>query len=215
MKQLVHLSPEEVKNLKEGDKATFRGRELTIMPKRSGDSTGWETVRAREPGGHSDGSIYGWTALTKYEEKKPRIPTWQRRLGISISDCPPVSKGLLVPGIALASKVRVICPERLEVKCRDMFDREGAVYPSTWRGCILGKRKENAKEMYSISATVWIPLSSVSEELIHDLTAVPFGEEGKPLGTVKDDFVVFNNFEYTMKLLVDGKAFGWRITESV
>jgi hypothetical protein len=165
---------------------------------------------------YGDGKGPSVTTKAYLELLKPvRVPTWQRRLGIRVSDCPPVSERLLVPGIARVSKVRTPCPEKWEVSCREMFDREGVSYPHDWRGTKLGKRKADAEEQRSISATVWIPLEVVSEELLHDLTVVPFGEAGEPLGKVKDDFVVFNNFEYTMKLLVDGKVYGWRITESV
>jgi len=195
-----------------GDKVAYQGRNWTVKYPAEDKVKLYKPQPSGEP---KEMLVVVGPWLTAFEEKQPRIPTWQRRLRISVSDCPPVSERLLVPEISRVSKVRTPCPEKWEVSCREMFDREGVSYPHDWRGTKLGKRKADAEEQRSISATVWIPREVVSEELLHDLTVVPFGEAGEPLGKVKGDFVVFNHFEYTMKLLVDGKASGWRITESV
>jgi len=148
-----------------------------------------------------------WVPSNKLTDPKtPKIPIWQQQVNAIAANLPSVDSELLGEDVARISKVRVICPARLEEEAKQLFDREGVSYPEDWRGTELGKRG-GTTEQRSLSATVTIPCSALSAGLVLAMEATG--------AKVRDGFVVFNNFEYTLKLLVDGRACGWKITQSV
>jgi hypothetical protein len=147
-----------------------------------------------------------WVPSVKLSPLSTPKLSWEQRLAANVSSLPEVANDLLNEDVAQSAEVRIICPARLEGFARQMFDREGVSYPENWRGTEFGKRG-GTEEQRGISATVSIPRGVLSNGLMLALEATG--------AKIKDNFVVFNNFEYTMKLLVDGRAYGWRITKSV
>lgn len=82
-------------------------------------------------------------------------------------------------------KVRVLASELREGEARDLFTRLGIDFPGDWRGCAKGKRGGHTA-MWGISAVV----------------------------TFKDGHKV-NDARLILRTLSEGRAQGWRITESV
>jgi hypothetical protein len=138
--------------------------------------------------------------------KKPRIPKWQERLAAEAKDLSPVDSELLSEGVAERSDVRFICPEHLENKALQFFDREGILYPANWRGTKFGKRGGRWRQ-YGFSVAIIIPENAISLEL-----AVALVKKGAKL---KNGIVTLNSFDYAHRLLVDGRAFGWKISKAV
>lgn len=148
-----------------------------------------------------------WVPTDKLTDPKaPRIPIWRQQVNTVAANLPSVDSELLREEVALVSSIRIICPARLEENARQLFDREGVVYPENWRGTELGKRG-GTTEQRSLSATVCIPRFMLSNGLVLAMEAAG--------AKLRNGFVIFNNFEYILKLLVDGKSTGWKITKSV
>ena len=82
-----------------------------------------------------------WVPTDKLTDPKaPRIPIWRQQVNTVAANLPSVDSELLREEVALVSSIRIICPARLEENARQLFDREGVVYPENWRGTELGKR---------------------------------------------------------------------------
>jgi hypothetical protein len=139
--------------------------------------------------------------------KAAPIPRWQQQVTAITANLPSVDSELLSETIARVSDVRIICPARLEDDARRLFDREGVDYPENWRGTELGKRGGHT-EQGGLSATVKIPRALLSDGLTLAMEATMGAK-------MRDGFVIFNDFDYTLKLLADGRNVGWRITHSV
>jgi hypothetical protein len=85
----------------------------------------------------------------------------------------------------IVESVRVLAPARLEDDARNLFDRFGISYPLDWRGTERGKRKADAQEQRSLAAVVIL-------------------KDGRH----------FNNLGLTLRLLSEGKEFGWVVTKT-
>jgi hypothetical protein len=84
-----------------------------------------------------------------------------------------------------AKSVRVHAPGRFEQVVRDFFDNNFIDYPLHWRGTIFGKNG-GCEEQRSVAATITL----IDGRKIH-------------------------NVGLALRLLTEGKIYGWRITESV
>jgi len=139
--------------------------------------------------------------------KAAAIPLWKKQVGTHAHSLPSVDAELLNPSVSKGSRIRIYCDMEHEEDARQLFDREGVVYPSDWRGTEGGKHGGLTRQR-SLSAHVSIPRRNLSDGLV-------LGLEATHGAKASGDFIEFNGFDYILKLLVDGKPFGWRITASV
>ena len=90
----------------------------------------------------------------------------------------------LVAQWGLVESVRVHGSASIEDEARGLFKRLGIDHPTGWRGTERGKRVAGAEKQYALAATVRL-------------------RDGRH----------FNNLGLTLRLLSEGREFGWRITK--
>lgn len=84
----------------------------------------------------------------------------------------------------LVDSVRVHAPARIEKSVKELFTRLGVSYPPDWRGTAFGARG-GTEEQRTIASTV-----------------------------VLKDGRIFNSLGLTLRLLSEGREFGWTVTKS-
>jgi hypothetical protein len=102
--------------------------------------------------------------------KQVRVPLWQKQVDTRVSDLPSTDTELLNAAIASVSYVRVYCDEEHEDDAKQLFDREGIIYPENWRGTEGGKYGGFTRQR-SLSANIRIPRSVLSDGLVFALEA--------------------------------------------